>query len=233
MSAWCTMTDRDRPINGPIDEDTREAIITIDGPAASGKSSVARLVAARLEVPFVSSGLLYRGATYLALDKGCDAAAPAEVMRVLDAHDVRLVPDVEGNHLLIDGRDRTARLHTDEVDDAVSEIATHPEIRTWVNARLREIRPPFVVEGRDMGTVVFPNARHKFYLTAPAQVRARRRLGERSADLEAVTAALQRRDEMDAGRLARAEDASYIDTGGLGLEQVVDEVLKSVPRSAH
>jgi cytidylate kinase len=84
-----------------------------------------------------------------------------------------------------------------------------------------------------MGTVVFPNARHKFYLTAPAAVRARRRLGERSADLEAVTAALRRRDELDAGRLARAHDALHIDTGGLDLEQVVDEILSFLPRTGR
>lgn len=203
--------------------------MTIDGPAASGKSTVARLVADRLGVPFVSSGLLYRAATFVALETRCDIDTPAAVLRELNARDVLLVPDVHGNRLLIDGRDATADLHTDEVDAAVSLVAGHPEIRSWVNARLREIHEPFVVEGRDMGTVVFPGAEHKFYLTAPASVRARRRLGERSADLESVTTALQRRDEMDAGRLARAADALVIDTGGLNLEQVVEQVLGRLP----
>jgi cytidylate kinase len=207
------------------------SVVTIDGPAASGKSTVARLVADRLGVPFVSSGLLYRAATFVALGKGSDAASPAGLLRDLNARDVTLVPEVDGNRLVIDGVDMTARLHTHEVDEAVSRVAGRPEIRAWVNARLREIRRPFVVEGRDMGTVVFPDAEHKFYLTAPAEVRARRRLGERSADLEEVTAALRLRDEMDAGRLARAPDAVTIDTGGLALEQVVDQVLAELPRS--
>ena len=205
------------------------SVVTIDGPAASGKSTVARLVAERLAVPFVSSGLLYRAATYLALDAGCEIDQPVAVLGELDAHVVLLVPDVEGNRLFIDDRDMTERLHTHEVDATVSTVATHHEVRDWVNARLREIKTPFVVEGRDMGTVVFPEARHKFYLTAPPAVRARRRLGERSADLDAVTAALLRRDQLDAGRLAMASDAHAIDTGGLALEEVVDEVLGMLP----
>jgi cytidylate kinase len=204
--------------------------VTIDGPAASGKSTVARLVADRLGVPFVSSGLLYRAATFVALETGSDATSPAVLVRDLNAREVTLVPEVDGNRLVMDSVDMTARLHTHEVDEAVSQVAGQPEIRAWVNARLREIRRPFVVEGRDMGTVVFPDAEHKFYLTAPAEVRARRRLGERSADLEEVTAALRLRDEMDAGRLARASDAVTIDTGGLALEQVVDQVLAELPR---
>lgn len=190
---------------------------------------MARLVADRVGVPFVSSGLLYRAATFVALEARCDTATSASILRELNARDVLLVPDVHGNRLHIDGGDATAELHTDEVDEAVSLVAGHLEVRSWVNARLREIDEPFVVEGRDMGTVVFPNAEHKFYLTAPAAVRARRRLGERSADLESVTTALQRRDEMDAGRLMRAPDALVIDTGGLRLDQVVEQVLGRLP----
>ena len=219
MNSWSATADPKDP----------GGVVTIDGPAASGKSSVARLVAEQLDIPFVSSGLLYRGATYLALDAGCEIDEPIAVLRELDGHEVTLEPDVEGNRLFIDHRDMTERLHTHEVDATVSVVATHPQVREWVNARLREIRPPFVVEGRDMGTVVFPQAQHKFYLTAPAAVRARRRLGERSADLDAVTASLLRRDQLDAGRLARAVDAHKIDTGGLTLDEVVGEVLRMIP----
>lgn len=202
--------------------------MTIDGPAASGKSSVARMVADRLDVPFVSSGLLYRAATFVALEATCDTASADSVLFELNAREVVLVPEEDGDRLLIDGSDMTASLHTDEVDAAVSLVARHPEVREWVNARLREIRPPFVVEGRDMGTAVFSDARHKFYLTAPAEVRARRRLGERTADLASVTSALRRRDQMDAVQLQPAPDAITIDTGNLTLEQVVDRVIERV-----
>lgn len=205
-------------------------VVTIDGPAASGKSTVARLVAQRLGVPFVSSGLLYRGATSIALEEGCELGDETGLLSALNARDVALVPLTDGNRLLVDGHDITSRLQTDQVDMAVSTVATHPPVRSWVNARLREIEPPFVVEGRDMGTVVFPGARHKYYLTAPAEVRARRRQGERSADLQSITTALQRRDEQDAGRLDRAQDATSIDTGDLSLEEVVSQVLQAIPR---
>lgn len=205
-------------------------VVTIDGPAASGKSTVARLVAQRLGIPFVSSGLLYRGATYIALQEDSDLGDEAGLLAALNARDVALVPLTDGNRLLVDGGDVTSKLQTDQVDLAVSTVATHPGVRSWVNARLREIESPFVVEGRDMGTVVFPGARHKYYLTAPAEVRARRRQGERSADLQSITTALQRRDEQDAGRLGRAQDATAIDTGDLSLDEVVSEVLQSIPR---
>lgn len=210
----------------------RVGVITIDGPAASGKSSVARLLAHELGVPFVSSGLLYRAATFVALESESGTSAASGLLSQLENRRVALVPEVSGNRLLIDGRDVTARLHTDEVDDEVSIVASQPAVRAWVNERLREIEPPFVVEGRDMGTVVFPEAAHKFYLTAPASVRAQRRLGERRADLRSVSAALQRRDEQDAGRLQRAQDARAIETGGLGLQEVVDEILRTIPGSS-
>jgi cytidylate kinase len=144
-------------------------IITIDGPAASGKSSVARIVAELLDVPFVSSGLLYRAATHLVLAEGIDAGDEGAVLACLVRFDVDLVAETEGNRILIDGVDRTLLLHTDEVDDAVSAVASHSQLRRWVAQRLREIEGPFVVEGRDMGRVVFPHADHKLFLTAPAE----------------------------------------------------------------
>lgn len=200
-------------------------VITFDGPAASGKSSVAVRVAERLGVPFVSSGLLYRAAAHLVLRSGADAADPRQVLRVVRAADVALEPRAEGNRVLVDGEDVTARLHTDDVDATVSQVAAHPELRAWVNARLRELEGPFVIDGRDMGSVVFPDAVSKFYLTAPPEVRAARRVGERPSELGQVAEAIRRRDQQDARQLAPAEDACTIDTGALDLEQVVRTVL--------
>lgn len=205
-------------------------VITIDGPAASGKSSAAREVAARLGVPYVSSGLLYRAATYLALRRGVDPRDEEAVVGLLAASDVELLAQTSDNRVLVGEEDVTGQLHTDAIDAAVSAVAVHPRVRAWVDDRLRELRGSFVVEGRDMGTAVFPDAASKFYLTAPAEVRAARRVGERSAALEEVTEALKRRDRLDARQLAPAEDAVVIDTGDLSLEQVVARVLAELAR---
>lgn len=201
-------------------------VVTFDGPAASGKSTVATCVARRLGVPFVSSGLLYRAATYLALRSGVDPRDGEAVVRTARAADVRLHPDVDGNRVEVDGRDVTAGLHTDAVDGAVSAVAAHPALRDWVNARLRELQGPFVIDGRDMGSNVFPEAEHKFYLTASPRVRASRRVGERSGQLEEIKAALERRDALDARQLEPAADAVHLDTEGLDVEGVVAEVLR-------
>lgn len=200
-------------------------VITLDGPAASGKSSVARLVAGRLGIPFVSSGLLYRAATWVVTQAGGDPGREAEVLRRLAERKVSLLPSVKGDRVMVDGRDVTGELHTDEVDAAVSAVARHPRLRAWVAARLREIPGSFVIDGRDMGTMVFPDASFKFYLTAPAEVRARRRVGERSSDLRSVTDAIRRRDRLDAAQMAPAPDAVHVDTGEMTLEQVVDAVM--------
>jgi len=204
--------------------DFRE-VVTLDGPAASGKSSVARRVAAELGVPCVSSGLLYRAATALVVRAGVDAGDPAEILATLARQRVELRPGLGGDVLRIDGVDATCAVQTDEIDAAVSRVAAHPEVRAWVSERLREMPPPFVIDGRDMGSVVFPHARHKFYLDATPEVRAARRVGERSADLAAVAASIRRRDELDARQLAPAPDAVHLDTGPLTLDEVVAWVL--------
>jgi CMP/dCMP kinase len=206
-------------------------VITFDGPAASGKSSVAQRVALALGIPFVSSGLLYRAATHLVERSGTDAGDQAAVLALLGAHRVELRPDVTGNDVLVDGVPVTVELHTDRVDAVVSTVAGHPQVRAWVSEQLRRVPPPFVIDGRDMGSVVFPRARHKFYLTASAEERARRRVGERAADLAAVAAAIARRDLGDARQLAPAADAVHVDTDGLDLDQVVARVLASIRAS--
>jgi cytidylate kinase len=203
-------------------------VITIDGPAASGKSTVALEVARRLGVPFVSSGLLYRAATRLVLDQGAEPSEEDDVLATLQAHDVRLAPRVDGNRMYVDGRDVTADLHTDAVDTAVSIVAAHPRVRRWVFDELRDLAGPFVVEGRDMGTNVFPGAQAKFYLTASPEERARRRVGERGAALDEIAASIRRRDRLDAKQLAPAADAVHIDTDELAPDEVVAAVLARV-----
>lgn len=203
-------------------------VVTLDGPAASGKSSVARLLAERLDIPYVSSGLLYRAATLLALEHGLDPADEHALLELLERSSVRLSPERGGNRVEVDGRDVSAWLHTDAVDAAVSAAARLESVRAWVNERLRELEGSFVIDGRDMGTVVFPEAECKFYLTAPVEVRAGRRLGERSGDLESISESLKQRDALDAKQSVPASDAVHIDTGPLTLDEVVAKVAKGV-----
>ncbi len=208
-------------------------VVTIDGPAASGKSSVARLAAGLLGVPYVSSGLLYRAATYLVLLHDVDAADEAAVLALLEKHDVLLDARLNApNRILLDGQDVSQALHTDQVDALVSSVARHPEVRVWVYRRLREVRGAFVIEGRDMGRVVFPDARHKFYLTATPEVRAARRVGERRAGLAEVTEALKKRDLLDTKQLEPAPDAVHLDTSGLTIDEVVARILTHIREDA-
>jgi len=208
-------------------------VVTLDGPAASGKSTVARRVAEALAVPCVSSGLLYRAATALVARAGVDPGDPAAVLAELARHRVELLPGVAGDVLRIDGEDVTRSVQSDEVDAVVSRVAAHPVVRSWVGDRLREMPAPFVIDGRDMGSVVFPDASHKFYLNASPEVRAARRVGERAADLAVVAEAIRRRDRLDARQLEPALDAQHLDTGPLTLDEVVAWVLDRIERGSE
>lgn len=203
-------------------------IVTIDGVAASGKSSVSSGVARALGIPYVSSGLLYRAATLLGLEARLDLSEAAPLLSHLQMLPLRLEPLPEGNRIWQGERDLTPQLHQSAVDAGVSAVAAHPELRAWVDEQLRRLPPPFVAEGRDMGTNVFPQAGAKFYLTASPRIRAERRAAERPEDVDAIEAALVERDARDRVQSAPAPDARVIDTGPLSLEEVIAEILKGV-----
>ena len=205
-------------------------VITIDGVAASGKSSVARAVAARLGVPYVSSGLLYRAVTVAALQYGIDTRNESALMDCLLHNDVQLEPRTHGNRAWLNGTDITDAAHSSAVDANVSIVALHPRIREWVNAAIKRLPPPFVAEGRDMGTVAFPHADVKLYLTASPRVRAERRAVERPEDVPAIEAALIERDRLDAVNSRPATDAAVLDTSNLSLEDVVAHALEYIQR---
>ncbi|WP_043816868.1 (d)CMP kinase [Deinococcus maricopensis] len=207
-------------------------IVTIDGVAASGKSSVASGVARALHVPYVSSGLLYRAAARAALNAGLPLTDEAALTAHLRAHPLRLDARADGNRAYQGDTDLTPHLHTDEVDDAVSAVAALPGVRAWIDDHLRSLPAPFVAEGRDMGTNVFPHATAKFYLTASPRVRAQRRVNERDADIDAIETALRERDRRDARQSQPAPDAHLIDTGPLTLQGVIDLILQRV-QAAH
>lgn len=202
--------------------------MTIDGVAASGKSSVAARVARELGVPFVSSGLLYRGVARLSLREHVNPDDEAALLALVERCPLDLRPREGGNEIWCGADDLTGELHTHEVDESVSHVAKHPKLRAWVNEQLRHVEGSFVVEGRDMGTAVFPHADAKFYLTASPRVRAERRVKERAENVDDVEAALRTRDEKDAAQSAPATDAVLIDTSDLGLDDVVARVLKAV-----
>ncbi|MDP9070678.1 MAG: (d)CMP kinase [Actinomycetota bacterium] len=208
---------------------TQEAVIAIDGPAGSGKSTVARAVAARLGVAYLDTGAMYRSVALAALRRGVDPADAAGVAHV--AHDVDIHID---DQVTVDGLDATKEIRGPEVSRAVSDVAANPEVRRELVHRQRqwaEERGRCVVEGRDIGSVVFPNAGLKVYLTASDAARAGRRSKEGGdVDYDAVAADIARRDEVDSTRgaspLVVPEGAEVIDTTGRTVDEVVEEVLR-------
>jgi len=217
-------------------------IIAIDGPAGSGKSSVAKVVAARLGFHYLDTGAMYRAVAYRALSMGVSLADEAAIGQIAVSEPITF-SRAEGESLptrvSIGGEDVTTAIRSVEVDDAVSPVAKLPEVRLAMVARQRELAQgsDVVVEGRDIGTVVFPDAALKVYLTASAEERARRRVGDSErggspVKQDTVHAALLRRDEIDSNRehspLSVADDAVVLDTTDLALEQVVDRIEELV-----
>lgn len=215
-------------------------VIAIDGPAASGKSSTARAVAEALGFAHLDSGALYRGVTLVALEHGATPGAP------LDANAILLEAERRGLSLLYDGTGFSVYLGGEPADEAirsapvtgmVSAVSAVPEIREWVNERLRALPgagQPVVVDGRDIGTVVFPDATLKVFLTASPRTRAARRLTQRGqavgdAELAQETSLLAARDAADSGRpvapLRMADDAVPLDGTALTFAEQVAEIV--------
>jgi cytidylate kinase len=208
-------------------------VIAIDGPGGVGKSTVSQRVATLLGFVHLDTGSTYRAATLAAVRGGIDAADAAAVTAAVDAS----IIDYDEQRILLDGHDVSAEVRSAEVTAAVSAVSAIPAVRSrivamqrkWVADRGGEA----VVEGRDIGTVVFPDAGLKVYLTATPEVRAARRAGDAEAgslDVDAIAADLRRRDHLDSSRevapLRPAEDAHIVDTSELSLDQVVAAVLR-------
>lgn len=206
-------------------------VIAIDGPAASGKSSTAAAVARAIGAHHLDSGALYRGLTRVALD--LDSRDPKVIVAEAARRNLDLHHDGREIVPYIDGRPAEPSIRTEAVTAAVSEVAALAPLRDWVNDRLRAAASDdwvLVLDGRDIGTVVFPQAVLKVFLTATPEARARRRLMQRGqatdpAGLAAETARLEVRDALDAGRavapLRRATDAVPLDTTDLGFQDQV------------
>lgn len=216
-------------------------VIAIDGPAASGKSSTALAVARELGFAHLDSGALYRGVTLVAI-RDCGAApssplSPQEIMRAAERRGLQLHYDGISFAVYLEGAPADAEIRTPEVTALVSAVSALPEIREWVNERLRALARAgmsLVVDGRDIGTVVFPDAGLKVFLTASPRTRAARRLSQRGLtapqeQVERETAVLTARDEADSRRavapLKMAPDAVPLDGTDLTFEQQVAQIV--------
>jgi cytidylate kinase len=200
-------------------------VVAIDGPAAAGKSTVARALARALGFTYLDSGSMYRAAALAMLERGGTASEAAE------RADIRL-----GERVLLDGRDVTAEIRAPEVSEAASRVATNPKVRDALARKQRALLSSgdWVAEGRDIGTVIAPDAPVKVFLTASAEERARRRAAELDADMETVLRDQALRDAQDTTRehspLALAPGAVELDTTGLSVDEVVARIVELVDK---
>jgi len=205
-------------------------VIAIDGPAASGKSSVARQLARRLDFVYVNSGAMYRAITWSVLNAGIDPVDKHRISELMGDLSLGGVLKDRELHLLVDSVDLTEHLHEDRVNSEVSRVSTVPEVRNVLVQRMRDYanKHDLVVEGRDIGSVVFPDTPYKFYIDASPEVRAQRRTAQGHRD------EIARRDRADSSRatspLIVAKDAEMIDTSNLTIDGVVDEIVARLRR---
>lgn len=218
----------------------RLRVIAIDGPVGAGKSTVARALAQRLGYRYVDTGAMYRAVAWQATHRGIDLNDRAAVAEVARAIQVEFVPGAGGQRVVAQGTDVTEAIRSPRMSEGASVVSAYPEVREALVALQRRMGEGggVVMEGRDIGTVVFPNAEVKIYLDASLDKRARRRHEELRAKGEAITfegvrEALRERDHRDSTRahspLRAAPDAVVIDSTTLTVAQVVDEIMRQLP----
>ena len=210
----------------------RPVVIAIDGPAGAGKSTVGRALADRLELGYLDTGAMYRAMTFAALRRGVVEGDLDEVAAMAPMVEMSF----EDGVVIVDGVDATSEIRGREVTEAVSQISANPSVRQVLVERQRSWVVEHgggVVEGRDIGTVVFPDADLKLYITASPRVRAERRVLELGGDVAEVEASIIKRDRVDSSRahspLTEAADAVIVDTTGLSIDEVVAHILEMLP----
>ena len=210
---------------------SRRIVIAIDGPAGAGKSTVAKRLAARLGFIYIDSGAMYRAIGLWALRRNIDPGDAHRAEQLAIAAEISFDRD---NRVLLNGSDVTAEIRSTEVSQAASQIAAIPSVRRALVAKQRTMAESasVVMEGRDIGSVVFPNAAIKIYLDGDAQVRLERRAAESGEPADALAAQIAERDQRDRTRadspLVQAPDAIYLDSTGLSIEEVEESILKIV-----
>jgi cytidylate kinase len=206
-------------------------VVAVDGPSGSGKSTVSRRLASSLSARYLDTGAMYRAVTWAVLRAGVDPQDTDTVTKIAGEVDLEINTDPDNPHIAANGSRIDADIRGPEVTGAVSAVAAVPAVRQLLVALQRGLiarAERIVVEGRDIGTVVAPDADLKVYLTASVDARARRRSAEQAADVDATAAALARRDRFDSTRkvdpLQQAPDAVELDTTTLGIDEVVERL---------
>jgi cytidylate kinase len=209
----------------------QRCVVAVDGPSGSGKSTVSRRLAVALGARYLDTGAMYRAVTWAVLRDGIDPADAEAVAKIADNVILTIGSDPNAPHISVDDTPVDGPIRGPEVTAAVSPVAAVPAVRARLVAQQRQIiaaEPRIVVEGRDIGTVVAPDADLKVYLTASEAERGRRRSTENAADLAATVADLARRDKFDSSRAAdplrQADDAVVLDTTTLGIDEVVAQL---------
>lgn len=210
-------------------------IIAVDGPAGAGKSTISKLIAKKLNINYIDTGAMYRAVTYKCLSEDVDVKNEAAVIEVAKRTDI----DFRDNNIYLDSKVVNEEIRTREVSANVSDVAKIKEVRYLMVDVQREIgtRNDVILDGRDIGSYVFPNADYKFFLVATPEERGRRRYKELcekgfEGTLEEIIKDIEKRDEIDSNRefapLKKADDAIEIDTTGLGIDEVVETVVSKI-----
>jgi len=221
----------------PVGEvDLPMIVIAIDGPAGAGKSTIAKALAAKLRVRYLDTGAMYRAVTFAAMNSGIDLSNQ-DLVAELTRESKMLLTD---ESVVINGLDATSAIRSSEVTAAVSAVAANSEVRTELRERQRQWIADHnggVVEGRDIGSVVFPDATLKVYLTASPTVRAKRRVAQSGGNVEEIAAAIASRDLQDSSRsdspLTQTDDAITIDTSDRSIDEVVAQLVEMANRRSE
>jgi CMP/dCMP kinase len=207
-------------------------VVAVDGPSGSGKSTVSRRLATAIDGIYLDTGAMYRAITWAVLQSGVDLQDTDSIVKIAQETHLAIGTDPAAPHFRANGEDVDAAIRGPEVTGAVSAVAAVPGVRRMLVRLQQEIiagARRIVVEGRDIATVVAPDADLKVYLTASAAARARRRSAEDASDVAATEADLNRRDKLDSSRAAdplrQADDATTLDTTGMGIDEVVAQLL--------